>query len=118
MSLQSGITAEVRLALDSILLLTLDQRLAFELKACEDLVETLVDCAEVQVDFLAENAAEVSDVMLVNSYEDVVRGCRCEQEALQDVMPFGTIEYELDRAVDRLIWHYHYYAESVLLRAE
>ena len=103
MSLQSGITAEVRLALDSILLLTLDQRLAFELKACEDLVETLVDCAEVQVDFLAENAAEVSDVMLVNSYEDVVRGCRCEQEALQDVMPFGTIEYELDRAVDRLI---------------
>jgi len=83
--------------------LSVESRLNFELRNCEDLVETLVDCAEDQVELLAESAAEVSDVMLVNSYEDVVRGCRCEQELLQDIPAFGTPEYDLDRAVDRLI---------------
>ena len=104
MSLQSGIHAEVRLALDTLALLTMSPQVpALELRACEDLVETLVDCAEMQVELLAENAAEVSDVMLVNSYEDVVRGCRADQDALQDIPAFGSAEYELDRAVDRLI---------------
>lgn len=103
MSLQSGIHAEVRLALDTLVSLSVESRLQLDLRACEDLVETLVDCAEVQIELLAENAAEVSDVMLVNSYEDIVRGCRVEEYALQDVPPFGSLEYSLDRAVDRLI---------------
>jgi SWI/SNF chromatin-remodeling complex subunit SWI1 len=103
MSLQSGIHAEVRLALDTLVSLSVESRLNLDLRACEDLVEVLVDCAEDQVELLAESAAEVSDVMLVNSYEDVVRGCRCEQELLQDIPTFGSPEYELDRAVDRLI---------------
>lgn len=103
MSIQSGIPAEVRMALDTLAELTKETRLQFILENCEDLVETLVDCAEVQVDFLAENSAEVSDVMLVNSYEDVVRACRIEQEIVQDIPRFGSVEYELDRAVDRLI---------------
>jgi SWI/SNF chromatin-remodeling complex subunit SWI1 len=103
MSLQCGIHAEVRLALDTLVSLSVEARLQLDLRACEDLVETLVDCAEDQVELLAESAAEVSDVMLVNSYEDVVRGCRCEQELLQDIPAFGTPEYDLDRAVDRLI---------------
>ena len=103
MSLQSGIHAEVRLALDTLVSLSVESRLQLDLRVCEDLVETLVDCAEVQVELLAENAAEVSDVMLVNSYEDVVRGCRFEEYALQDVPAFGSLEYNLDRAVDRLI---------------
>ncbi|KAF4635139.1 hypothetical protein G7Y89_g2955 [Cudoniella acicularis] len=103
MSLQCGIHAEVRLALDTLASLSVEPRVQLDLRVCEDLVETLVDCAEVQVELLAENAAEVSDVMLINSYEDVVRGCRCEQELLQDIPAFGSPEYELDRAVDRLI---------------
>ena len=103
MSLQCGIHAEVRLALDTLVSLSVENRLNLDLRACEELVETLVDCAEVQVELLAESAAEVSDVMLVNSYEDVVRGCRCEQELLQDIPAFGSPEYDLDRAVDRLI---------------
>jgi len=41
--------------------------------------------------------------MLVNSYEDVVRGCRAERDVLPDIPAFGTPEYELDRSVDRLI---------------
>jgi len=103
MSLQSGIHAEVRLALDTLVSLSVESRLQLDLRACEDLVETLVDCAEMQVELLAENAAEVSDVMLVNSYEDVVRSCRSEQELLQEIPAFGSLEYELDRAVDRLV---------------
>ena len=103
MSLQSGIHAEVRLALDTLVSLSVESRLQFDLRNCEDLVETLVDCAEDQVELLAESAAEVSDMMLVNSYEDIVRGCRCEQELLQEIPAFGTPEYDLDRAVDRLI---------------
>jgi SWI/SNF chromatin-remodeling complex subunit SWI1 len=103
MSLQSGIHSEVRLALDTLASLSVEPRLQLDLRGCEDLVETLVDCAEVQVELLAENAAEVSDMMLINSYEDVVRGTRCEQDVLQDIPAFGSLEYELDRAVDRLI---------------
>ncbi|KAI9743327.1 MAG: hypothetical protein M1818_003173 [Claussenomyces sp. TS43310] len=103
MSLQSGIHAEVRLALDTLATLSVEPRLQLDLKACDDLVELIVDCAESQVELLAENAAEVSDVMLISSYEDVIRGCRFEREGVQDVPEFGSLEYELDRAVERLI---------------
>lgn len=103
MSLQCGIHSEVRLALDSLVSLSVEQRLQLDLRACEDLVEVLIDCAEIQVELLAESAAEVSDVMLVTSYEDVMRSCRVEQEVLQEIHEFGSPDYELDRAVDKLI---------------
>jgi SWI/SNF chromatin-remodeling complex subunit SWI1 len=103
MSLQSGIHAEVRMALDTIALLSMEPRVQINLLYCDDLVEVLVDCAEEQVECLAVSAPEVSDMMLVTSYEDVLRGCRAEQDSLQEINEFGTVEYELDRAVDRLI---------------
>lgn len=103
MSLQSGIHGEVRLALDVLAILSVESRLQLDLKSCEDLVETIIDCADVQVELLAENAAEVSDVMLINSYEDVVRSARMEREGLLDTPAFGTLEYHLDRSVERLI---------------
>ena len=102
MSLRSGIHAEVRVALDTLATLSFD-RVSPELENCEDLVETLIDCADDQLDILAENAAEVSDVMLISPYEEIVRGCRCEIEALQDVPVFGTLDYDLDRSAERLI---------------
>ena len=103
MSLRSGIHAEVRLALDTLASLSLDSRFLLHLENCEDLVEILIDCADEQVDLLAENAAEVSDVMLISPYEELVRGCRLEFETLQEVPEFGSLEYDLDRSVDRLI---------------
>ena len=103
MSLQSGIHGEVRLALDALALLSSDNRVQLDLRLCDDMVETLVECAEDQVEMLAENAAEVSDVMLVSSYEEVMRGCHVENESLYDVPEFGSLDYDLDRAVDRLI---------------
>lgn len=103
MSLQSGIHSEVRLALDTLATVTVETRIQLDLRGCEDLVDSIIDCAEEQLDLLAENAAEVSDVMLVNSYEEVTRSCRIERLALQDVPKYGTLDYELDRAVERLI---------------
>lgn len=103
MSLRSGLHAEVRLALDTLIALSVEHRFQLSLAECEDLVETLVDCAEDQVELLAENAAEVSDVMLISPYEEVVRGCRAEHETLQDLPKFGTLEHNLDHAADRLI---------------
>lgn len=103
MSLQSGIHSEVRLALDTLATVTVETRIQLDLRGCEDLVDSIIDCAEEQLDLLAENAAEVSDVMLVNSYEEVTRSCRVERGALQDVPKYGTLDYELDRAVERLI---------------
>jgi SWI/SNF chromatin-remodeling complex subunit SWI1 len=89
--------------LDTLATISVELSRPIDLKMCDDLVETIIDCAEVQVELLAENAAEVSDVMLINSYEDVVRGCRSEREGLLDIPVFGTLEYELDQAVEKLI---------------
>ena len=102
LSLRSGIRAEVRLALDTLVTLSVEQNPP-SLDQCEDLLETLVECADEQVERLAENAAEVSDVMLVDSYEETVRGCKTELTTLQEVPEFGTLEYDLDRSADRLV---------------
>jgi SWI/SNF chromatin-remodeling complex subunit SWI1 len=103
MSIKSGIHAEMRMALDTLTTISCEPAIQLSLDNCDDLVETLVECAEDQVELLAENAAEVSDVMLLSSYEEVMRGCRLELTSLVDVPEFGNLDYELDRAVDRLI---------------
>ncbi len=102
LSLRSGIHGEVRLALDTLASLTIEQ-IPLHLDNCEDLLEALINCAEDQVDLLADHAAEVSDAMLLSSYEEIARGCKIETAMLQDVPEFGSLEYDLDRAVDRLI---------------
>ena len=102
LSLRSGIHAEVRLALDTLATLSNDAT-PIALSECEDLLETLIDCADDQVQLLADHSAEVSDAMLINSYEETIRGCKIENATLQDISVFGTLEYDLDRAADRLI---------------
>lgn len=102
LSLRSGIHGEVRLALDTLASLTIEQN-PLPLDDCEDLLEALIDCAEDQVDLLADHATEVSDAILISSYEEIARGCKIESAMLQDVPEVGTLDYDLDRAVDRLI---------------
>ncbi|KAK4939714.1 hypothetical protein LTR66_014978, partial [Elasticomyces elasticus] len=63
----------------------------------------LVDSAQVEVDFLAEHAAEVSDEVSLSSYEELVRACQAENNLLQKLSEFGSLDYDLDRAADRLI---------------
>ncbi|KAF7546393.1 hypothetical protein G7Z17_g8478 [Cylindrodendrum hubeiense] len=104
-SLQSGIHGEVRLALDTLAAVSCspNQHHFLQLRYCEDLVDALIECAEDQVEMLAEHTVEVSDEIQLASYEDVVRACRIERFAVKDIPVFGTAEYELDRAVDRLV---------------
>ncbi|KAE8161076.1 hypothetical protein BDV40DRAFT_197151 [Aspergillus tamarii] len=103
MSIKSGIHAEMRLALDTLATISCEPAIQISLDNCEDLVDSLVECAEDQAEFLAEHAAEVSDVMLLPSYEEVTRGCQSEWTSLADIPEFGSLDYDLDRAVDRLI---------------
>ena len=110
LSLASGIHGEVRYALDILTTLSNESVVQFDLSKCEDLMDVIIDCAEEQIDLLSEEAAEVSDALDLPSYEDVVRGSRVEAETLQEIPPFGSQAYELDRAADKLI------AIAVILR--
>lgn len=107
-SIQSGIRGEMRVALDTLALITAWpepklQPMPINLQHCDDLVEVLIECAEDQVDPLAEETIEVSDEIVVTSYEEVARACNVERRGIRDIPVIGSPEYELDRSVDRLI---------------
>ena len=104
-SLQSGIHGETRLALDVLAAAScsMNQLHFIRLQYCDELIEALIECAEDQVEMLAEHTVEVSDEIQISPYEDVLRACRLERFNIRDLPVFGTQEYELDRAVDRLI---------------
>lgn len=103
MGIKSGIHAEIRMALDTLVSLSSEPGVQISLDNCDDLVDSLIECAEDQADLLAEHSPEVSDMMLLSSYEEIKRGCQSEWSSLATVPEFGSTEYELDRAVDRLI---------------
>ncbi|KAF5017309.1 hypothetical protein F66182_10782 [Fusarium sp. NRRL 66182] len=104
-SLQSGIHGEVRLALDVLAAAScsMNQLHFIQLRYCDELIEALIECAEDQVEMLAEHTVEVSDEIQIAPYEDVLRACRLERFNVRDIPVFGSQDYELDRAVDRLI---------------
>ncbi|OAQ97278.1 hypothetical protein LLEC1_02015 [Akanthomyces lecanii] len=103
--LQCGMHSEVRVALDTLATLSNSphQPHFLQLRYCDDLVDALIDCAEEQLDMLVENTVEVADEVSLTSYEDVVRACRMERLAVRNCPTYGTIEYDLDRAVDKII---------------
>ncbi|KAF3920726.1 hypothetical protein AA313_de0205953 [Arthrobotrys entomopaga] len=103
MSLKSGLQAEVRLALDTLVTVSVESQWSLSLKSCEDLVETLVDVAESEVMLLKNNVTELAADHIFPPYEEVLRGCRQEANTLLAVPRVGSSFYELDRAADRLI---------------
>ncbi|KAK4674991.1 hypothetical protein QC764_502190 [Podospora pseudoanserina] len=113
-SLQSGIHGEVRLALDVLARITASDFHSFaptntipipqiELKFCPELVEALVDCAEEQIELLAESSEEASNEIVISPYEDIVRACRIDRLTVKSIPVHGSSEYDLERAADRLI---------------
>ncbi|KAJ3473716.1 hypothetical protein NLG97_g10168 [Lecanicillium saksenae] len=104
-SLQCGMHSEVRLALDTLVTVSCSpiQGGPLQLRWCDDMLDALIDCAEEQLDLLVEHTVEVADEISLTSYEDVVRACRVDRLAVRDCPAFGTVEYDLDRAVDKLI---------------
>ena len=107
MSLKSGLPGEVRLALNILSALSCraidPARRLPPLVQCDDLLETLIDCAEAQLDILADHAPEVSDVVQLSPYEELVRSTTSDITALQDVPEFASLEYDLDQAAERLL---------------
>jgi SWI/SNF chromatin-remodeling complex subunit SWI1 len=103
LSLQSGIQREVRYALDVLAKMSGSQVLYLELEHCDDLLDILIDCAEEQVDILADGAPEVSDGIDLMSYEDIVRHAKVEVYSLQDIPETGSTAYNLERAAERVI---------------
>ncbi|KAF2868904.1 hypothetical protein BDV95DRAFT_106266 [Massariosphaeria phaeospora] len=103
MSIRSGLHSESRLALDALSKLTYEQNITVELEKCEDLVEVLVEYAEDQLDILANENPEVSDILDLTPYEDVLHNYHGELRSLQNIPEFGTKAYELDRTADRLL---------------
>lgn len=103
--LQCGIQAEVRLALDTLATLASSPHPHhyLQLRFCDDLIDALVECGEEQLEKLAEHTAEVSDDIQLTSYEDVVRACHQEKWTVREQAVMGSQDYELDRAVDKLI---------------
>lgn len=113
-SIESGIHGEVRLALDVLAIITSNDHHFYtpvnyvpipqiDLRHCGELVEALVECAEEQVDMLVESTEEASNDVLIPPYEDVVRACRIERLAVRSVPAPGSLAYDLDRSVDRLV---------------
>ncbi|KAF8536051.1 hypothetical protein BDD12DRAFT_749810 [Trichophaea hybrida] len=103
MMLKSGITAEIRVALDTLATVSVEARQSIALESCEDLLEALVDVAEAQVELLGEHAPEGAEIISLMAYEDVLRACRAERDTLLEVSRFGSSEHELERATDKLI---------------
>lgn len=103
MSIRSGLHAEARLGLDILARLTYEQQLTLELEKCEDLVDVLVDYGEDLLNLLQSDNPEVSDIIDLTPYEDVLHHCNAEVYSLQDPPEFGSKAYELDRAADRLL---------------
>ncbi|CCF35553.1 arid/bright DNA binding domain-containing protein [Colletotrichum higginsianum] len=102
-SLESGIHGEVRLALDTLATVTATQHQALHihLKYCEELIEALLECAEEQLDLLVENTEEASADIQLAPYEDVARACWTDKMGVRELPKFGSLDYELDRAVER-----------------
>lgn len=103
MSIKSGMHNETRNALDTLITISSEPSMQLQLEHCDDLMETLIDCAEAEVDFLSEHSSEVSDEISLSSYEELVRLTHAEARSLQQIPEFGSLEYDLDRAADRLI---------------
>lgn len=103
MSLRSGLHAETRLALDTLTKITYDNTVQFNLSHCEDLTEVLVEFAEEELETLGNDNPEVTDILELTAYEDVLHHCRAEAASLQELPEVGTKAYLLDRTADRLL---------------
>jgi len=100
MRLQSGIHGELRKALDHLVLWSSSSEQIL-LDECIDLVDSLIVCAEEQLELLIVDAAEVSDVVNLTNLEELSRASRSEMDAIQDTSEFTSLRHELDHAADR-----------------
>lgn len=101
LSIKSGIHGEVRLALDVIVALSYASPLP--LNECDELLDAIIDCANDQIELLAEGSHKTSDAVQLLSYQEQVRDFNTQSYVLQEVSDVGSLSYELERAANRLI---------------
>jgi SWI/SNF chromatin-remodeling complex subunit SWI1 len=104
LSLQSGILAEVRYALDILVKLTDMHHIQvyMDLPECGDLLDVLVDCGEDQVEFLSDKSKRIEGLEH-GSYEELARLAKLEIHEVQDIAEPGSKKYDRERAAERLI---------------
>lgn len=103
MQLKSGLPAEIKVALDTLATVSVELRQSIALESCEDLLEAMIDVAEMQMEYLGDHAPEGSEMIAMLPYEEVMRLCLAEQDGLIEVAPFLSQEYDLERCCDRLL---------------
>ncbi|KAL5601496.1 uncharacterized protein BROUX77_005745 [Berkeleyomyces rouxiae] len=104
-SLQCGMHSEIRVALDTLVDVSasMHQLHVIHLPFCEDLADALVGCAEDQVEVLLTHTNQIRDEIELPTYEKMVRITKEDSFQVVDTPKFGTPEYDMQRAVDRLI---------------
>lgn len=103
MSIQSGIHGEMRYALDHLVSVSHDTRLALDLSDCQELLEALFDCGEDQLEYLATRCSGKVEKIEYPRFEQLARKAVAETRSLDAPPPFASNDYELEHSVDRLI---------------
>ncbi|KAK9248954.1 hypothetical protein V1506DRAFT_451350 [Lipomyces tetrasporus] len=107
MSLRSLIPGELKVALDALLLISVEQHLYIPIAECEELVDALVDVGEdcvQQIDKVDFADVKSSDMNLVefDAYETMVAATRDEFEGFATPLKPGSAMLKLQTLSDRL----------------
>ena len=101
LSIRSGLHGEVRLALDVIAAVSHEHSIS--LQNCDELLDSLIDCANDQIELLTDGTSKSSEVLQFPSYQQQVRNVNTQSYMLQETSDSGSLSYKLERAADRLI---------------
>ncbi|KAK9430005.1 hypothetical protein V1505DRAFT_372401 [Lipomyces doorenjongii] len=107
MSLRSLIPGELKVALDSLLLISVEQHLVIPMAECEELVDALVDVGEDCVKQIEKVSTEDSQSAATNSvefdaYETMVAATREEFEGFATPLKPGSDMSTVQKLADRL----------------
>lgn len=101
-SLQSGVHELVSHSLDQLITISRD-RVPLTLPECEDLLDSLLDCLEEQIEVLQPVAQLASESPEFTSFEILTKASKLELETLTGTVKFASPEYEREHAIDRII---------------
>ncbi|KAK9236903.1 hypothetical protein V1525DRAFT_345145 [Lipomyces kononenkoae] len=109
MSLRSLIPGELKVALDSLLLISVEQHIVIPIAECEDLVDALIDVGEDCVKQIAQvkiepkhNSADAADAVEFDPYETMVAAARDEFEGFVTPLKPGSDGSTVRKLTDRL----------------
>lgn len=111
MSLRSLIPGELKVSLDTLLLITREQHILIPVSECEDLIDALLDCGEVCVEKISALDVELPPtppaegervVAEYDTYEAMSLATREEFDGFAAPLPAGTVKQKLAVLAERL----------------